>query len=264
MFSCREVHQRVAAPIAAPYRLVDLLLDSRRERGVADVCVQLHAERLSDDHRFSLRVVDVGRDNSPSRRHFLTHELRSDVGFDSQLLVVKVLAYSHILHLGGHHTGFCVSHLRDLLARQRHARVVAHGESDIVERGIGEPLASVFGRDADLQSRVGALLNPFLSQPWDALVDVHLHVGVGVDAACVVYHAVDDFHRRSQLDAAHTHLNRVNRAVDIDFFGIRIRIYVDICKFHINKFFVDYYSSRKAVRGLLASAWSDWFPSPAR
>ena len=28
VFSCREVHQRVAAPIAAPYRLVDLLFDA--------------------------------------------------------------------------------------------------------------------------------------------------------------------------------------------------------------------------------------------
>ena len=79
----REVHQSVATPFAAPHSLLHLLVDTRVEVGVADVGVDLHEEVRSDNHRLSLRVIDVGGNDGTSCSHLLAHKLRSDMCFDT-------------------------------------------------------------------------------------------------------------------------------------------------------------------------------------
>ena len=69
-----EVHHRVGAPQRRPLQLLDLVLDRRPHRGVADVGVDLHQEVAADDHRLELQVVDVGRDDRAAARHLRPDE----------------------------------------------------------------------------------------------------------------------------------------------------------------------------------------------
>ena len=66
--------------VSAPQRVAHTILSTssaieRGDRRVADVGVDLHRERLADDHRLALRVVVVGRDHRPAAGHLVAHQL---------------------------------------------------------------------------------------------------------------------------------------------------------------------------------------------
>ena len=64
-----EVHHGVGAPADRPHHLLDLFLDRRGHRRVADIGVDLGEEVAADDHRLQFGVVDVGRDDGAAARH---------------------------------------------------------------------------------------------------------------------------------------------------------------------------------------------------
>ena len=88
----REIHDRVGAPARRPAHLLDLVVDARQHRGVADVGVHLHEELGADDHRLGFGVIDVRRDDGAAARDLIAHQLRCEA-----------LANGDELHLRRHH-----------------------------------------------------------------------------------------------------------------------------------------------------------------
>jgi hypothetical protein len=74
----REIHHRVAAPADGPGHLVDLVLDGRGQRRVADVAVDLGQEVAADDHRLGFGVVDVVGDDGAAAGDFVADEFGRD------------------------------------------------------------------------------------------------------------------------------------------------------------------------------------------
>lgn len=58
-------------------------------------------------------MVDVGGQHGATLGYLAAYELGCDVGLDTQLLAVHVLADGHILHLGGYDSALGVCHLCD-------------------------------------------------------------------------------------------------------------------------------------------------------
>ncbi len=96
-----EVHRGVGAPQRRPPELLDLLVDRRRHRRVADVGVDLHEEVAADDHRLELRVIHVGGDDGAPARHLVAHERRGQpfAGGDERHLFGD-LAATGVVELG--------------------------------------------------------------------------------------------------------------------------------------------------------------------
>ena len=172
----REVHQRVASPLAAPNGLLHLFVNARGGGRVAYVCVYLYKEVGAYHHRFRLGVVDVGRYDGAPGGHLLAHELGRDVGLYAQLGAVHVLANGHILHLFGYHPALGKGHLR------------------LSRLALGYPGGTQLGQ---------------------AALEVGLHVGVAVRAAGVIhvdgsvlrhnFLAVNNVDGRGQTHPAHAH-----------------------------------------------------------
>ena len=142
--ACREVHERVASPIAAPHGFLHLFFDARREGRVSDVGVEFHQEVAADNHRFGFGVVDVGRNDGAAASHFVTHELGGDVGIDAQHLVLEVLAYRHIFHLGRDDALFGIVHLGDFPSGLGAVGQVQVFEADFIEALVSLSHAAVF------------------------------------------------------------------------------------------------------------------------
>ena len=142
----REVHERVAAPFAAPDGFLHLLVDAAGGGGVADVGVYLDEEVAAYDHGFGLGVVDVGRQDGAPGSDFLAHEFGRDVGLDAQLGAVHVLAYGHVLHLGRNDALLGEVHLPDLasLFGAEGKRLML--EAQVVEALVRQALPSVLRR----------------------------------------------------------------------------------------------------------------------
>ena len=192
--ACGEIHQCVATPFAAPYRLLHLLLDAGSGRGVTDVGVDLHQEVGTDNHRLALGMLLVGRDDRTTGSHLLAHELRRDVCLDAELSRVHVLANRHIFHLLGDHS--LLSEVELCLTR----------------------LTSV---------------DPGLTQLGQTLFQVYFDVRVAISATGVVeidggigllssfaFHEAD---RRCEVHSPHTHFQiRVDRTVEINLLRGRV------------------------------------------
>ncbi len=73
-----EVHHGVGAPFCGPAHFFHLLLDARRDGGVADVRVDLHQEIAADDHRLGFGMVDVRRDDGAPAGNFVADKFRGD------------------------------------------------------------------------------------------------------------------------------------------------------------------------------------------
>jgi hypothetical protein len=84
VLACRQVHDRVAAPVAAPQRFFHFLLDGGGQGRIPDVGIDLDQEVAADDHGLAFGVVDVGRDNGPSCSYLLAYEFRGDIIFGGQ------------------------------------------------------------------------------------------------------------------------------------------------------------------------------------
>ena len=144
--------------VSAPQRiaqrhLLDLLVDRRGDRRVADVGVDLHQEVAADDHRLDLRVVDVGRDDRAAARHLVAHELGRDdlrqIAAPNALARVLppqqlrqrcagssralVLADRDELHLRRDDALARVVHLRHVASRRRAARRALQVEAQLGE-----------------------------------------------------------------------------------------------------------------------------------
>ena len=76
VFAGGKIHDIVGAPLGCPSHFLDLLLDARRDGGVADVGVDLHEEIAADDHRLGFRVVDVRGDDGAAAGDLIADELR--------------------------------------------------------------------------------------------------------------------------------------------------------------------------------------------
>ena len=129
-----QVHDGVCTPPGGPHHLFHLLLNGRRDGGVADVCVDLHQEVATDNHRLQLGVVDVGGDDGAAAGHLRAHELRADVlrnrGAEAFTigqrharplqhgLAAHVLAMRHVNHLIGNDTSARALKLGEGLAGQ--------------------------------------------------------------------------------------------------------------------------------------------------
>ena len=79
---------------------------------VADVGVYLHEEVCTYDHWFSLRVIDICRNDCPSGCHLLAHELGCDMCLNAQFAAVHVFSNSDIFHFLGNDSTLSQSHLR--------------------------------------------------------------------------------------------------------------------------------------------------------
>ena len=148
--TCREVHQRIATPLARPYGFIHLLIDAGCGGRVTDVGIDFHRKVASDNHRLALGVMDVSGDNGTSASHFLTYILGGDMTLDTQCLTVHVFANGHILHLGSDDASLGTRHLGDALP----------------------PLSTVG--------------YPLLAHGWQSLLQVNRIVGVGIRTAGIV------------------------------------------------------------------------------
>ena len=114
--SGRKVHQGVASPFATPYCLFHLFVNARCGGRITDVGIDLDQKITSDNHRFTLRVIDVGGKNGPSFGDFLADKFGSDGCINSYFLAIHVLANSYIFHFRGNDAGTGTCHLADGLS----------------------------------------------------------------------------------------------------------------------------------------------------
>ena len=182
----REVHQCIASPLARPYSLIYLFLDAGGSGRVTDVGIDLHEEVAADDHRFALRVVDVGRKNGTSAGNLITNILRGDMGIDAQLLAVHVLADSHILHLWSDDARLGISHLGDVLASLCTARQLDVLEAEVVEAMVSKALLAILAGNLLELLGIVAVENPLLAHSWQAFLQIYLIVRVAVRTAGIV------------------------------------------------------------------------------
>jgi hypothetical protein len=72
----RKIHHRVGPVLDRCVQLPQLFLNFRSHRRVSDVRVHLAPRRDPNPHRLQLRVIDVRRNDQPSRRHLVAHQLQ--------------------------------------------------------------------------------------------------------------------------------------------------------------------------------------------
>src|SRR5690606_10179335 len=67
---------------------------------IADIRIDFHQKVPSDDHGFAFRMIDIIRNNRPSRSDLLPYKLRGDLAFrgvrskaKSRVLLVKILLF---------------------------------------------------------------------------------------------------------------------------------------------------------------------------
>ena len=182
VLACGKVHHGIGAPAGGPHHLLDLFLDARGHRRVADVCIHLHQEVAPDDHGLGFRVVDVVRDDGASRRHFLAHELRGDLPWREcaeilagMLFVVvlrigprQVFANGDVLHLRGDDTGPGIVQLGDVSAGQGAPGRSQVGETQLLQPFVGVSRQGIGGTECPERLGVVPLENPGIAQAWDA------------------------------------------------------------------------------------------------
>ena len=61
IFSCGKIHQGIATPFAAPQCFLHFFIYAWGSSRISDIRIDFHKEVASDNHRFSFRVVDIGR-----------------------------------------------------------------------------------------------------------------------------------------------------------------------------------------------------------
>ena len=181
-----KVHNRVAAPLAAPHRLFHLFFNARGGGGVADIGIDLDEEVAADNHRLGFGVVDVGGNNGTPLCHLLAHKFGRDMRLDSEGGAVHVLADAHILHFGCDDALLGQCHLRHCLARQGTQGQVVVGEAQTVKAMVGHALAAVNGRKLREPLYPAALQNPFLAQARQTATQVDVLRLVGIRTARVV------------------------------------------------------------------------------
>ena len=117
---------------------------------VTDISIDFHRKVATDNHRFALGVMRVGRDNSTSASYFIAHIFGSNMTLDAQTLAVHILTNGHILHLRSNDASLGASYLSDRL------------------------------------TSLGAIINPLLTHSGQTFLQIHLIIRIGVRSAGVV------------------------------------------------------------------------------
>ena len=160
-----EVHERITTPTGGPGHLFHLFGDGGGDGRVTDIGVDLHPKVAADDHRFQLRVIDVGgNDGTPCsnlRAHKLRGDLIRDIGAKAvarmltqqffvacvspHLLQATVLADRNILHLRSDDPLASIVHLGDIAAGLGNTRSANMLEAQVGQIGILLAFASIIG-----------------------------------------------------------------------------------------------------------------------
>ena len=74
-------------------------------------------------------MVDVGGDNGTTGSYFVAHKFRCDIRFDTEGLIIGVLAYGHIFHFRSDDSGTGKGHLSDAATFAAAERSVGAGET---------------------------------------------------------------------------------------------------------------------------------------
>ena len=214
--------------VSAPQRIDQTSLstsarDVARDRGVADVGVDLDQEIAADRHRLAFGVVDVVGDDRAAAGDLVADELgRDEVGYRGaealavadvvleHLLPAEILAGGDVFHLGGDDTAPGIVHLADVgagLGAERTTHDVGKGLD--AARAVGAELAVVLGaeRARVVALDVAARLDPLAAKLRQAGADVDGGGGVGVRPGGVV-----DVERR--LAARGVEVDRAHRDTD--------------------------------------------------
>lgn len=200
--SCRQVHQRVATPLAAPHSLLNLLVYARSCGRIAYVCVDFHKEIAAYNHRFCLGMVDVCRNYGASGGNLAAHKLRSDVRFDAKFLAVHVLTYGYILHFRGYYALLCIvklAHLAAFLSPERQGYML---KAERIERVVITPHASVFRRNLLQAFHSSTLQYPRFAQSRQAFAYISGNVRVAVRTGSII-----NIHRRIRTLRAFVTIN---------------------------------------------------------
>ena len=119
----RQIHHRVGAVLDRHMQLAQLLVDVRRDGRVPNVGVHLATGRDPDPHRLQFGVVHVGRNDQPSRRHFVADHFHR-----------QILALGHVGHFLG----------QQALARKMHLGEVAVAGARSFRLAADDPVGARF------------------------------------------------------------------------------------------------------------------------
>ena len=198
---CRQVHDRVRTPADRPHQLVDLGRDVGRDRGIADVRVDLDEEIAADRHRFGFGVVDVAGDYRPAACDLAADEFgRDEIGdLRTEILAVAdmigdhrpadILARGDIFHFRRNDSTPGIVHLADI-----RARLGTQGAADDVRKGpySARPVGTELTVILRLQVARGVCLDiaaahdPRAAQLRQASIDIDHRIRVGVGTRRVV------------------------------------------------------------------------------
>ena len=175
VFTRGKIHYRVGAPARGPGHLFDLFVDRRRDRGVADVGVDLHEKAAADDHRFALGMIHVVGKDRASARDLVAHEFAA-----------HALAQRNELHLRRDLAAPCVVHLRYVGAGLRATRTAHVRKAQIVELCHCIAPATIERRRRLQLGRVVARVDPRAAHLRQAVANVELHIGIRIRPARIV------------------------------------------------------------------------------
>ena len=237
-----QIHDGIRTPANAPGHLVHFFLDRRGDGRITQVAINLHQEIAADDHRFQLRVIDVGRNDGAPAGNFLPDEFWGNslrqvrtpalagMLFGQPVLVLfksHVFAYCHVFHLGGDETLFGVMHLGHIGAGLGTARLtLVVFKTQMIQAGICRTLASVLGSLVGEDLGIAPLLDPDATDIVKAFANINTGHWVGIRAGGIVYG-----NRRirfstlfgdgiGQGNFPHGHTNIGTAALDINLAGI--------------------------------------------
>ena len=251
IFPRGKVHQRVPAPTAGPSHFIDFLFDPRGDGGIADVCIDFNQKIAPDNHRFRLRMVNVGGKNGTSSGNFRAHEFRRYLlrNCRSEILsrmhepevltrrfrncVVRclqlhVFANGNKFHFRRDNAALGIIHLRDACTRFGSVNFPIPSVElfDMASRFYG-------GNDITRHNRfdIAALQNPRSSQGWKPLANILMKSLVAPRPGSVVNAYGRIFVQnlpgsgasRRKRDFAHRHTDVRARTFDINAAALRER-----------------------------------------
>src|SRR5260221_7432270 len=82
VFSRRQIHHRICTPERGPTHLLDFFFDTVCNSRISDVPADLTQKIPPNDHWLGFRMIDVGRNNGTTPRHFVPHNFRGHVSLN--------------------------------------------------------------------------------------------------------------------------------------------------------------------------------------
>ena len=182
----RKVHKGIATPFAAPYGLFNLLLNATGGGRIADVGVYLDQKVGANNHWFSFRVIDVGRQHSTTCCNLLSHKLWRYVSLYAQLGAVHILAYGHILHLGGYDALLGIVHLAHLFTLLSTQWQLDMLKAQMIQTLVGQPHTAILRRQFGQLLHTATFHYPWLAQSGQTLAEVDYRIVVAIGTTGVI------------------------------------------------------------------------------